>query len=687
MRQQFVELLRTGRIGHLELKNRMVMAPMGTYLAGRDGLVTDRLKEYYEERARGGVGLLIVEVAAVDHPRGRGMTRQIGISDDKFIPGLSDLARVVHRQGAKVGIQLHHGGRIAAPFLSGGHEAVSASVVPLVPKELGATRELTLPEIDQLVQCFAGGAERAQKAGLDGVEIHAGHGYLINQFLSRSTNHRHDNYGGDLANRARFFLEIIAAVRKAVGPDYPVWCRIDGQEYAIEDGITRQEALEVARLAEQAGVDAIHVSGYGGSMGVHFTEAPLVNVPGYLLPLAREIKKRVKVPVIAVGRLNPELGEKVLRQGHADFIALGRPLVADPELPHKIAGGKAADIRKCIYCYTCVHQIFVRSNICCAVNPDAGKESEPPPAPPSRIKRVMVVGGGPAGLEVARTAAARGHRVTLYEKGQHLGGSLYFAAIIRRENWDLISYLAGQIEKLNVRVKLGVKATPELVVQLKPDVLVLASGATRRNPDIPGINGRQVINGDEMRQMLEGHLEENIFQKLTWGRRAVLYPGRALLGPLFKPDLIRRLARLWMPLGRKIVILGGGMIGCELAAFLAESGRKVTILEASDQIAPEMALPHKWLILDKLEKHKAEIICEVRCEGITRKNVSFLAKDGTRRAVEADNVIVATGTEPDKEIAAAFQGKAPEVYIAGDCGKLCYIKDSMADGARIGSMI
>ena len=615
------------------------------------------------------------------------MTRQVCISEDKFIPGLTDLTQTIHSHGAKIAIQLQHGGRIAAPFLSGGQEPVAPSAVPLVPAELGTARELTVTEVARLVQCFALAAGRAQKAGFDGVEIHAGHGYLIDQFLSRHTNRRQDDYGGDLKNRARFLLEIIKAARASVGNSYPLWCRIDGREFAIENGITPEEAREIAGLIEQAGADAVHVSGYGGSEGLHFTDAPLVNIPGYLVPLARDIKSRVKITVIAVGRISPEMGEEILRRGEADLIAMGRPLLADPELPHKLAAGTPEEIRKCIYCYTCVHQIFVRNNVCCSINPAVGKESEPVPGPLPKSKRVLVVGGGPAGLTAAVTAAGRGHQVTLWEKENRLGGSLLFASIVRPENADLVRYLIERVKKSNIQVKSGLTFKPEQVESLKPDVVIWAAGAIRRNPPLPGIEGPQVINGDDLRQMLAGKLSQNSSKKLTAVQKAILYSGRALLSPFLTPEVIRKLARVWMPVGRRVTVLGGGLVGCELASFLSERGRRVTIVESGDQLAPEMALPMKWLVMEQLSRHNVAVFTGVKYDKITTQGLVIINKEGVEQILAADSIIVATGTEPNREIPAALQGKAPEIYLAGDCGKLSFIKDAIADGYRVGSMI
>jgi NADPH-dependent 2,4-dienoyl-CoA reductase/sulfur reductase-like enzyme len=512
------------------------------------------------------------------------------------------------------------------------------------------------------------------------VEIHAGHGYLINQFLSRSTNKRKDAYGGTFENRIRFLMEIINSIRNLVGPEYPVWCRIDGCEFSVANGITLQESQQLAGIIEEFGIDAINVSGYASSTGFHFTEAPLVNTPGYLVPLAKGIKEKVNIPVITARRIDLASAENILGRGDADFIAMGRPLLADPELPNKIANGASGDIRKCIYCYTCVHQIFVRNNICCAVNPSVGKESEPVPPPPQKVKKVLVEGGGPAGLEVDCTAASRGHKVILYEKERSLGGSLRFASIVRQENEDLVNYLIHLLKSLNVEVKTGEAITPESVELIKPDVLVLATGAVRKNPPLPGIDGKNVINGDDLREMLSGNAHGKISSKLTAAQKVVLYPGAPLLKSIPGPRFIRQFTKRWMPVGKKVAILGGGMVGCELALFMAERGRKVTILENTDQIAPEMSLPLKWIALEKMKHYKVDIMTEVKYEAVISWGVKLVTKNGINQTIPADTIIVAMGAEPDNDVLAAFQGKAPEVYMAGDCQALSYIKDSIAGG-------
>lgn len=348
--KHFTKLFEQGRIGSLELKNRLVMPPMATNFASKDGTVTDRQIAYYEERAKGGVGLVIVEVSCVDSPVGKGMARQICIDDDKFIPGLRGLAKAIKRHGAAAAIQLHHAGRQTSSKITG-HQPVAPSPIP--GSDGVQPKPLTLKAIEELIARFTEAAERAKKAGFDGVELHGAHGYLISQFLSPLSNHRQDAYGGSVQNRARFLLDIIKAARSKVGKDYPLWCRLSAMEISA-DGITPEETQIVAKLAEKAGVDAIHVSAHQVGPA---RRPPMAQPPCNFVPWAQAIKEVVSVPIIAVSRIPPELAEDVIRDGKADFVSIGRQLLVDPYLPQKVQWGKIEDIRPCIYCLTCLDSI------------------------------------------------------------------------------------------------------------------------------------------------------------------------------------------------------------------------------------------------------------------------------------------------------------------------------------------
>ncbi|MBO4968601.1 MAG: NADH:flavin oxidoreductase, partial [Pseudomonas sp.] len=396
---KYPQLLAPGRIGSLELRNRIIMAPMGSNFAEADGQCGERIQAYYEARARGGAGLLIMGVCSVAFPAGTAEPFQVGVSSDDFIPGLSRLAERVHQHGAKIAMQLQHAGKTAVRDMAEGRQLWVPSVPPvlqsdmmaaLTPEELAnfvssmkrraegsPIRVMDSADIAQMIEWFASAADRARRAGFDGVEIHAAHGYIIAGFLSGYYNQREDEYGGSLDNRARLLLQIIAAIRAKVGHEFAVWLRLDAEELHTPGGINLEDAIAVARMAEAAGVDAVSVSATARiTSGVVFTEAPLVHKPGGYLEWTAALKRSVQVPVIAVGRIEPEVGEAALKRGDCDFIAMARKFLADPDLPNKLLNDQEASIRPCIYCYVCVRQIFINERVKCAVNPMTGHEFE-----------------------------------------------------------------------------------------------------------------------------------------------------------------------------------------------------------------------------------------------------------------------------------------------------------------------
>lgn len=645
---QFEKLFEPARIGQMELRNRIVMPPMVTRYASEGGYVTERISNYYGARAQGGVGLIIVEATYV-HSRGQAFANQLGISDDRYIAGMRKLVQSIHKHGAKAALQLHHAGMQARPRITG-MQPVAPSPVP---KSMGLLdlvdeipKELTAEEIAEIVSCFAQAAVRAKKAEFDGVEIHGAHSYLFAQFLSRAFNRRQDSYGGDLRNRARFLVDVIEVVRQAVGEAYPVWCRINGKEYGIEGGTTVEEGREIARLAQIAGADAIHVSGRCLFNIVCTSPAiwgPLPLESGMFIELAQGIRKMVSVPVIAVGRIAPEVGERLLERGEVDFIAMGRDLLADPEFPNKLASGRSGDITPCIVCMRCVDDLRIptEAGIRCSVNATLGREGEHSITPSKEPKRVLVVGGGPAGMEAARVASLRGHQVTLYEKENRLGGQLVQAAIPPRKDGiaGLTRYLETQIKKLGVKVELGQELTAALVQELKPDAVIIATGAIPLTPDIPGMSKAQVVHA--------GDILEN--------RVAV---------------------------GDRVVVIGGELVGCETAEFLAEKGRKVTVTRRGPEMALGVGASLREQLLKRLDSRRVTLLTGVKYGQITPQGLMLTTKEGEKRTIEADTIVLAAGSSPNRKLFDELVGKVSEIHLVGDCVEARKIRDAIAEGFR-----
>ena len=669
--RSFAHLLAPGRIGTLETRNRIVMAPMGSNLAEKDGYVGERITRYYEARARGGVGLIIVGVGAIAFPVGACIPNQVAISDDAFLPGLRDLTDRVHHHGAKIAIQLQHAGKVATQDISVGRPlwvpavpsvAAGDLLNDLTPSEVQgvigymlqpgsrlAFHTMTTADIRAVIERFAAAADRARRAGFDGVEIHAAHGYLISAFLSPASNTRSDAYGGPLENRTRLLVETIRAVKQRVGAGFPVWCRLDAKEFHITNGITVEDAQRTAELAVAVGADAIHVSAYADpTSGVAFTDAPLVHERCGYVALAAAIKRRIDVPVIVVGRIEPDEADESIGAGKADFIAMARKLLADPELPNKLAAGRAAAVRPCIYCYTCVGQIFLGQPTRCAVNPATGREADFAVEPAARPKHVLVVGGGPGGMEVARLVALRGHRVTLCERGNQLGGALRFASLVYDATAALLEYLETQVRTLPIDVRLGHGITPSDVREIQPDVVVVAVGGRHVKPAVPGIERANVLDGERLYDIVStGDLES---------------------------------------VGRRVAVLGGGRMGIEVAAFLSERGREVSVLEGAKVLAVEMALPRRWRALYELRQRGVRLLTEVRIEAITDDGVLY-EQNGERTTLPADVVVIAGRTEENRELADALQGLGVEVHRVGDCARAAYIEGALEDAARVGRSI
>lgn len=697
---KFDNLLKPGQIGSMTLKNRMIMAPMGSNFAESDGHCGERIQAFYEERAKGGAAMLTMGVCSIAYPAGTAEPYQVAVSDDKFIPGLKQLTDRVHKHGAKIAMQIQHAGKTAVRDLAEGRDLWVPSIpMPhktdmmnsLTEAELGAfirsssggkptIRVMDKDDIKQMVEWFAAAADRARRAGFDGIEIHAAHTYIIAGFLSAYTNKREDEYGGSLENRARLLLEVVAAIRERVGSDYPVWLRLDAQELRMPGGITLDDCIAVAKMVEQAGLDAVHISAYANTnSGDAFTEAPLVQKPAGFLDWAAEVSKHVDIPVTAVGRLEPEVADKAIAEGKCDFIALGRKLLADPELPKKISEGRPENIRPCIYCYACVSQIFVNKRVKCAVNPFTGHESELQVIATDTPKHVVVVGGGPGGMEAARVAAMRGHKVTLLERGKRLGGTLFFASLAYPENGVLLDYLVNQLKQLPVEIRLNTEADSELLNQLKPDQVILATGALRNAPGIKGADQKHVWSGDELRRLMTGEGEDIAKRKLNVAQRLMLKSG-SMVGVTDSTDAMQHLSKLWMPLGKQVTIIGGGLVGLELAEFLVERGRKVTVLEPGRDLGKELSIVRRWRVLHNLKEHSVEMVQFADISEIGKKTVTYKDKEGNVHEVPGESVVLALGAESDNSLMDKLSSEGFPVSNIGDSAEVAYIEGALRSG-------
>ncbi len=691
-------LLSAGRIGSMELRNRIIVTAMGVSLSEADGHVGERLLAYHEAHAKGGAGLIITGVAGVAWPVGAVQPNQTAISDDRFLPGLKQLTERVHRHGAKIAVQLHHGGLVAGYSSDAFDQELWAPCYPppmqgdfidyFLPEEMAGfsgkmprIKLLEPADIDLVVSQFGAAATRAKSAGFDAIEIHGGHGYLLSSFMSPKTNSRTDDYGGPLENRARLLLRVIGAVRAAVGPDFPVWVKLDSVEVGKDGGITLDLAIEAARLVEGAGVDAITVSAYHDTgMGKLHSASNIPHEPETNIPAAAAIKAAVQVPVIASGRVEVEAAEAHIAAGKYDFLAMGHKLLADPDLPSKLAGNAPEMIRPCIYCYTCVSTAYVRKPLRCAVNPDTGFECDR--IEPKRAgQHFVVIGGGPGGIEAACRLADAGNRVTLLEKGARLGGTLRIAALAYPANERLLDWLVERLARTNVDVRLETEASDAVLRALAPDAIVVATGARRDMPELPGHDLPHVFSGDDMRQLLLGENSDELKRKTGFFTRIATKVGAAT-GLTANLDFVRNATKAWMPLGDNIVIIGGELVGIELAEFLAERGRNVTVIETAPRLGKGLLLVRRMRILAELKEHGVGLHGGVSDIAIEADAVCFTDATGAEQRIRADHVIVAMGATGDTGLAERLRASGFAVETVGDCNGVGYIEGAIRGGAE-----
>jgi 2,4-dienoyl-CoA reductase-like NADH-dependent reductase (Old Yellow Enzyme family)/thioredoxin reductase len=629
-------------VGTTEIKNRIVAGPMVMNHATEDGHVTPRMVDYYAAKARGGFGLVHVE-ASYMRPDGNMFSRMLGVYSDKQLPGLNELVEAIHAYGAKCTIQLVHGGRVSSPQIIGMQPvAPSDDTPPLAAKPRG----LAVEEIEELVAAYARSAARAKAAGFDGAMIHGAHGFLIAQFVSPHCNKRKDKYGKD---RYLFVKQIVQACREAVGPDYPLFIRISADEFLGDEGLTIEETTKVyAPLLQELGIDCIDVSG-GIQERVYYNIQPLYTPRAAILHLAEEVKKVVDVPVIGVGRINdPKLVKQVIETGRVDMISLARQSLADPELPKKMLEDRPEDVRRCIACdLGCSYRHIVQWMADCAVNYEITREGAYRWAMsrPVDAKKVAIVGGGVAGMEAARVAALRGHKVTLYEKSDRLGGLIPVVADMPRlymhELDNIVEYLTTQLQKLNVTVKLHTEVDSKLLAKSGPDVVILATGSEEYVPDVPGVDGANVVT---LLQYLRGETE----------------------------------------VGDSVVVWGGHE-GAEVAVSLARQGRKVTLLEESDTVADATFLKYvgrELLLKSYLDEDGVKIVTGARVEKIGDNAVSY-TQNGKSEELSFDTLLLALGRVPNDKLADQLSGVAATVQKIGDCLEPHSIRHSIHSAARV----
>lgn len=637
-------LFERGHIGNVIIKNRIVMAPLGLGgLAGHNGTFSDRAIDYYERRAMGETGLIITGVCLVNSKiepwEVDGVSPMVTFDSQWKIRNFIQLTERVHDYGAKIFAQLTAGfGRVfPRRFLDKpGVQPVAPSATPLFWQPNIIAREMTAAEVDALVEAFGNAAFIAKESQFDGVELHGHEGYVMDQFATALWNRRTDKYGGDFMGRMHFVLSLIRAIQDKAGPDFPIIYRY-GIEHKIEGGRTAEDGIEMAKVLEEAGVVALHVDA-GCYDSWYWPHPPIYQPPGCMVDMAEKVKPHVAVPVITVGRLGyPDLANRIIEEGKADFIALGRPLLADPDFAMKARHGEGNDIRPCIGCHECYVRLHKHQGLSCAVNPQCGDESRLDITPTSEPRKVMVVGGGIAGMEAARVCSLRGHDVTLYEKADRLGGILNVASQpdFKHDMRRLLDYQMNQLRKIaQLKIKMNTEVTGATIRDERPDVIFIATGSVPlREADIEGLENTPFVTPEDV------------------------YRGR-------------------ISQGSKACIIGGGSVGCETALYLAKGNWSVVVIEMLPMAASDLFLANREMLLKLLKEYGAEVLTQTKVKNVTPQKVSVTTPSGDR-SLESDVVVLAIGRQPQNDLVEIANGLVGEVYVIGDSLSPRKIKDAI----------
>ena len=643
---RFPNLLAPGKLAGLMLKNKMILPAMGTNYANNDGTVSQRFTDYYAARAKGGFALIVIEVAAVD-PLGKAVGNEAGIWDDYQIPGWKKLVEELHSHDTKVFLQLHHAGRQTSAAVIG-EPPVAPSPIPC-PMIQELPRELTVEETFAIIDKYRDAAVRAKAAGFDGVELHGAHGYLIAQFMSPDANKRFDEFGGDFIGRMKFPTEIVKRIKQACGKDFPVTIKVSGDEH-VHGGRTIQETRAVARQLEEAGIDAIEIS-LGSYASLAYISGPGGALPpGYNVADAAAVKQSVKIPVIAVGRIaDPFIAEDILQSGKADFVAIGRAAIADPDFPNKIAEYNLAEISPCLGCNQgCMGQVLDPEimEVGCLVNPFTGFEGSRQVLSTDQPKRVMVVGAGPGGLAAAWIAAKRGHKVTCYDKEKILGGQFRVAGIPpgKQDLLKLIKYYVTMGKKYAVEFKLGVTVDAALIKAEKPDVVIFATGSTPRTPQVPGADKVELINAVDV---LEGRTK----------------------------------------VGHKVLVIGGGMIGAETADFISEYGREVTIVGRNPILAKDLAYNNRYFLIERLKEKGVVALTGAAVTKLSAGSVTFTRNNVSETLTGFDSIVTAWGLTSNRALAEEVADSVDVVHLIGDAVKIRSAVQAVAEAAKVATAI